>query len=123
MIRKAAERKTEVREGMRGGTGSVEISHYFRGDEWTADARLCAELILAPGASIGSHQHVREDEVYIITHGSGLLEDGSGEKRVDVGDAILTGNGETHAIRNDGDESLHLVAVIVRYGEKICDAE
>ena len=117
MIRKAADRSSEVREAMRGGQGSVEIIHAFTRDEWTANTRLCAELILAPGASIGSHQHLREDEVYIITAGSGLLDDGSGEERVSTGDAILTGNGETHTIRNDGDEPLKLIAVIVMYGE------
>ncbi len=118
MIRRAADRTSEVREAMRGGEGSVTISHFFAGEEWTANVRLCAELTLPPGASIGSHQHLKEDEVYIITSGSGLIDDGSGEERVSTGDAILTGNGETHTIRNDGDEPLTLTAVIAMYGEK-----
>ena len=117
MIRKAADRTSEVREAMRGGEGSVEIRHFFKRDEWNANTRLCAELILPPGASIGSHQHLREDEVYIITSGFGLIDDGSGEERVSMGDAIRTGNGETHTIRNDGNEPLSLIAVIVMYGE------
>ncbi|MBL7076340.1 MAG: cupin domain-containing protein [Kiritimatiellae bacterium] len=118
MIRKAADRTSEVREAMRGGEGSVEIRHFITREEWTANTRLCAELTLPPGASIGSHQHLREDEVYIIASGAGLIDDGSGEERVAVGDAILTGNGETHTIRNDGDEPLTLIAVIVMYGEQ-----
>lgn len=117
MIRKAADRTTEVREAMRGGTGSVSIGHFFAPEEWTASVRLCAELTLPPGSSIGSHQHLREDEVYIVTHGSGLIDDGNGEKRVSTGDAILTGNGGTHTIRNDGDAPLKLIAVIVTYGD------
>jgi mannose-6-phosphate isomerase-like protein (cupin superfamily) len=102
---------------MRGGDGSVAISRFFTRDEWTANVRLCAELTLPPGASIGSHQHLREDEVYIVTSGSGLLDDGSGEERVSAGDAILTGNGETHTIRNDGEGPLTLIAMIAMYGE------
>ncbi|MDP6470382.1 MAG: cupin domain-containing protein [Kiritimatiellia bacterium] len=117
MIRRAADRESEVREAMRGGDGSVEIKHFITREEWTANTRLCAELTLPPGASIGSHQHLKEDEVYIITAGSGLIDDGSGAERVSVGDAILTGNGETHTIRNDGDVPLTLIAVIVMYGE------
>ncbi|MBT3296100.1 MAG: cupin domain-containing protein [Verrucomicrobia bacterium] len=118
MIRRVAERNSEVKEQMRGGNGSVTISHLFSREEWTANVRLCAELTLPPGASIGSHQHLREDEVYIITAGSGLLDDGSGEERVSTGDAVLTGNGATHTIRNDGSEPLTLIAVIAMYGAK-----
>jgi mannose-6-phosphate isomerase-like protein (cupin superfamily) len=32
-----------------------------------------------------------------------------------VGDAILTGNGESHALANDGDEPLELIAMIMCY--------
>ena len=115
MIRRAAEQTCEEKPGMRGGAGSVAIKHFFAGEEMTANARLCAELTLPPGAGIGSHQHLHEDEVYIITQGTGLLDDGTGEKRVSAGDAVLTGNGETHAIRNDGSEPLRIIAVIMRH--------
>ena len=115
MIRLAADTKTEVREAMRGGPGSVTIEHFFSKEEFTANSRLCATLTLPPGAGIGSHQHEKEDEVYIITSGTGLLDDGTGEQRVSAGAAILTGNGESHSIRNDGDEDLELIAVIMCY--------
>ena len=55
--------------------------------------------------------------MYIITSGSGLIDDGTGEARVSPGDAILTGNGETHTLRNDGNQALKLIAMIVLYGE------
>ena len=115
MIRKPADMKEETRENMRGGDGSVTIRHYFTKDEFTANARLCAKLIIPPGAGIGSHQHDAEDEVYIVTQGSGLLDDGTEETRVSAGDAILTGNGGSHAIRNDGAEPLEMIAVIACY--------
>lgn len=123
MIRKQSEMKTEVREKMRGGEGAVTIRHYFEKGEFTANARLCAKLILPPGAGIGSHQHEGEDEVYIITRGSGLLsigscgDDGKIQTRVSEGDAVLTGKGESHAIRNDGTEDLELIALIMCYCE------
>lgn len=115
MIRKQSEMQSETREQMRGGTGAVTIQHYFTSDEFTANARLCAKLRVPPGASIGVHKHGAEDEVYIITHGTGLLNDGETETRVSVGDAILTGNGESHALANDGDEPLELIAMIMCY--------
>lgn len=117
MIRKPADMKEEVRKNMRGGDGTVTIRHYFQKDEFTADARLCARLIIPPGAGIGSHQHETEDEVYIVTRGTGLLDDGTSETRIAEGDAVLTGNGASHAVRNDGAEPLEMIAVITCYAQ------
>jgi mannose-6-phosphate isomerase-like protein (cupin superfamily) len=44
-----------------------------------------------------------------------VLDDGTDETVVKAGDAILTGNGESHAIRNSGDDDLEIVAIIVCY--------
>ncbi|HDP35919.1 MAG TPA: cupin domain-containing protein [Candidatus Hydrogenedentes bacterium] len=115
MIRSHSEMEVEVRENMRGGEGSVTFRHMFREADFTAPVRLCARLTIPPGAGIGSHQHLAEDEIYIILRGSGILDDGATQTRVTAGDAVLTGNGESHAIRNDGDEPLELAAVITRY--------
>jgi mannose-6-phosphate isomerase-like protein (cupin superfamily) len=105
----------ETRDNMRGGDGSVTIRHVFKKDEFTSKTRLCARLILPPGAGIGVHQHDREDEVYIVARGSGVLNDGENDTEVTVGDAVLTGNGASHAIRNNGSEPLELIAVIACY--------
>ena len=115
MIRKSADMKSETRANMRGGDGEVTVQPFFTPDEMTAKSRLCAKLTLPPGASIGVHEHLKEDEVYIITHGIGMLDDGQSESRVEAADAVLTGNGESHAIRNIGDEPLVLIAVIMLY--------
>lgn len=115
MIRKASDMKSEVREKMRGGEGAVTIRHYFTKEEFGAKMRLCANLTLPPGAGIGTHQHEGEDEVYIVTRGSGLLDDGHIKTRVSVGDSILTGKGASHAVINDGKDDLEMIAVIMCY--------
>jgi mannose-6-phosphate isomerase-like protein (cupin superfamily) len=115
MICRASEMKVEVREAMRGGEGAVTIRHYVPEDAFTAGVRLCSQLVLPPGASIGMHRHEQEDEVYILTKGSGVLDDGTVRTRIERGDAVLTGKGESHAICNDGVETLELTAVIIRY--------
>jgi len=97
---------------MRGGTGTVEICHCFSQQEFRAPVRLCAKLILPPGAGIGMHRHENEDEVYIVTRGAGLLDDGLSITRITAGDAVLTGGGESHAVRNDTSEELELIALI-----------
>ena len=115
MIRKAAEQSVEVREKMRGGAGAVTVRQFFKPEEITAKTRLCARLSIPPGAGIGLHQHLQEDEIYIVLQGTGLLDDGQGEKQISAGDAILTGKGESHAVRNNGTENLEIIAVIMIY--------
>jgi mannose-6-phosphate isomerase-like protein (cupin superfamily) len=113
MIRKPAEMKTETRQKMRGGEGVVTVRHFFDKEDFAASVRLCAGLTLPPGAGIGMHQHVGEDEVYLVTRGVGLLDDGKVQTPIAKGDAVLTGRGESHAIRNTGLEDLELLAMIV----------
>ncbi len=115
MIRKAIDMAVESRVNMRNGNGTVTLHHFFKPEEITAKSRLCARLALPPGASIGPHQHTGEDEVYIITSGSGLLDDGNARTPVTAGDAILTGHGESHSILNTGTNELELIAVIMCY--------
>lgn len=115
MIRKGNAQESEVRAEMRGGKGSVTIRHFFKQNEIKAKCRLCSRLILPPGASIGPHTHEAEDELYIIERGIGILDDGRNKTKVEPGDAILTGNGESHSIRNAGNEPLELIAVIMSY--------
>lgn len=115
MIHKANSLEAETREQMRGGKGAVTIRHYFKKDEIRSKCRLCARLILPPGASIGMHKHETEDEVFIIERGTGMVNDGHSQVKVEPGDAILTGSGEEHALINDGHEPLELIAIIMNY--------
>jgi len=115
MIRKASAMTVETRAAMRGGPGAVTLRHYFSKDEIRARTRLCAQLTLPPGAGIGLHRHDQEDEVYLVLRGSGLVDDGRTRTPIEAGDAVLTGNGESHAVLNPGPEPLELVAVILPY--------
>lgn len=115
MIKRNAVRESETREQMRGGPGRATIKHYFKKDEINAKCRLCAELILLPGAGIGVHEHKEEDEVFIVQQGKGLVVVDGKEEEVNVGDAILTGKGASHSIKNIGDIDLKITAVIMQY--------
>ena len=115
MIRKFQDQPAEFRPNMRGGIGTVSVQQLFAPEAFGAPIRLCARLTLPAGASIGSHAHEGEDEVYVITRGRGLLADGDDETVVGPGDAVLTGRGASHRIANAGSEPLELLAFIVRY--------
>ncbi len=115
MIKKSFQQPAEVKKNMRGGEGEVLIRHHFRKEEFNARCRLCAQLTLAPGAGIGLHEHVNEDEVFIIQQGVAVVIDDDREIRLEAGDAILTGKGGRHAIRNAGAGDLLVTAVIIEY--------
>lgn len=115
MIKRAEQQTLETRTNMRGGTGTIAFRHYFTKDEMQAPCRLFAQITIPPEGSIGLHEHLNEDEVYIVQHGRGMLIDGDREIAVSAGDAILTGNGASHAVRNSGSEDLVILAVIVQY--------
>lgn len=115
MIKKKGLQDMELRENMRDGAGRVMVRHFLKSEEIKARVRLCAELTLPPGASIGLHDHVGEDEIYIIQKGRGVMMDGGKESTIAAGDAIITGQGASHSIRNTGPENLVVTAMIVKY--------
>lgn len=115
MIKKSSQQDVEVRKNMRGGTGEVAIKHHLKKDEINAFCRLCAQLTLGPGSSIGSHEHIDEDEIFIIQQGRGVINDSGKETEVCAGDVILTGRGASHAIKNTGDSDFVITAVILPY--------
>ena len=115
MITRDQDTENEQRERMRGGTGTVTLNHWFQPAAFGARVRLCARMTLEPGASIGPHTHEGEDELYLILAGEGALEENGVWKPVRAGDAILTGRGASHAVRNEGDVPLVIAAIILLY--------
>ena len=116
MIRKAGEYRTELRENMRGGNGTVKIEHYWEAEkEMLAHNRMAAQLTLPPGGSIGFHNHDKEDEIFVIVKGVAEADDNGVKSLLHPGDTLLTGNGNGHAIRNAGECDLELIAIISTY--------
>jgi mannose-6-phosphate isomerase-like protein (cupin superfamily) len=114
MVVKRNEMKTELKEQMRGGEGTVTLVH-FTGCENEKNIRLLAEITLPPGASIGKHRHDAETEYFLIVSGSGMVDDNGVEKPVLAGDSIITGDGAYHSVKNTGDVPLVMNAAIVTH--------
>ncbi len=115
MIKRANEMITEIKHQMRGGNGSVELTHIFRQDELTGKARLFAKVTLNKGCSIGLHNHDAEEEIYYIIQGRAVVNDNGNITEVSAGDAVLTGNGGSHCIENKEDEPVVMIAVILLF--------
>lgn len=115
MIKNANEMISEIKNQMRGGKGSVELTHILKQDEIKGKARLIARITLNSGCSIGLHEHVAEEEIFYIINGKGIVNDNGTEREVSAGDAVLTGNGGSHSIENKENMPLQFLAVILVY--------
>jgi mannose-6-phosphate isomerase-like protein (cupin superfamily) len=112
MIIQRSEMKTEDKEKMRGGEGSVHFTHIIDSDK-IPHGKLMSEIVLKPGSSIGEHSHVNETEYYIILRGTGTVNDNGVLKIVNAGDVVITGGGASHNIKNTGTEDLVFHAIII----------
>lgn len=112
MVIQRKEMKTETKEKMRGGEGSVFFT-YIVDEDKIPHGRLMAEVVLKPGCSIGEHPHEKETEYYIILRGTGTVNDDGVSKAVHPGDVVITGGGASHNIVNTGTEDLVFHAVII----------
>lgn len=68
-----------------------------------------AEARLPAGGSTQEHYHVRTEEIYYITHGTGRMRIGSETREVKAGDAIAILPGQKHKLWNTGSDTLRLL--------------
>ena len=68
-----------------------------------------AEARLPVGASTQEHYHVRSEEIYYITHGTGRMRIEGEVRDVRAGDAVAIPPGRKHKLWNTGGETLHLL--------------
>lgn len=115
MLRTSKEMEIELREGMRGGLGTIQIKHIFKQVDLSGKARLFAEITIPVGGSIGFHRHDREEEIFYFLSGHGRVTDEDVVKEVNPGDALLTGGGKGHTVENTGSEPLIFMAIILVY--------
>jgi mannose-6-phosphate isomerase-like protein (cupin superfamily) len=103
------------RKDVAGGHGTVYGEYAFTRDKALKDQAIkeVSWLRLMPGDSIGYHQHVTNEDVYVIVSGEGVFKDKDGkDKPVKAGDIAIVRKGESHGIANSGKEPLIFVDLI-----------
>jgi mannose-6-phosphate isomerase-like protein (cupin superfamily) len=68
-----------------------------------------AEARLPAGGATQEHYHVRTEEIYHITHGTGRIRIAGETREVKPGDAIAILPGQKHKLWNTGKETLRLL--------------
>ena len=112
MITRSSEQALSERPNMRGGNGTAMLRALI--PELPANLRLFSRIELAPGCSIGYHEHQGETELFFFASGSGRVSDDGTWFDVSAGDAMATPSGHGHAVENTGSEPLILLAAIVK---------
>ncbi len=98
-----------------GGRGTLSGAYAFTRDKAGKDQAIkeVSWLTLLPGASIGYHPHVTNEDTYIIVSGTGVFKDKDGKDYpVKAGDVTIVRKGESHGLANTGKEPLVFVDVI-----------
>lgn len=105
-------RTVEEAEGVVGGTGIMIRDRLLTGDQLGGTLTMCNCNTLLPGASIGYHQHVGDNEMYFITEGKALYTEDGVEYELEVGDMAFCPEGSYHGVVNTGEGNMSFVAVI-----------
>lgn len=113
MIVKSGQHREERRH-IADGDGECIILHKFEREQLYGKCRLCGEIIIPPGHSIGMHAHGPDAEIYYMLSGElvSISPDG-GEEQFLPGDAMLTGGGDSHSVRNDADKDAKMLAIVM----------
>lgn len=113
MIKKFKDFNTELRENMRGGDGTVVVSSFVTAQELNNKGRLFGKIVLKPGCGIGYHVHETDSELFYIIKGTAVYDDNGVKTTVYAGDVTVTACGEGHSIKNESNEDVELIALIV----------
>lgn len=105
--------KREVVPNMCGGEGVVTIDRILGEKELNGKCGLYAQVTIAPGSSLGYHEHHGESETYYILSGTAEYDDNGVKRVVKAGDATFTSDGMGHALKPLGDRAVVFMALII----------
>ena len=113
MIVKSGQYREEQRV-IADGKGKIILHHKFEREQLFGKSRLVAEITIRPGDSIGMHPHDPDAEIYYMLEGAltSIGHDGSEEPFL-PGDAMLTGGGDSHSVRNDTEKDAKMFAIVI----------
>lgn len=113
MIKRSEELTPEIVSGLRGGKGSVTMIRLLANEQFQGKGRAFSKIVLAPGHSIGLHQHTGDVEAYYILSGEGRTYDNGIVTTLRPGDVMFTGDGESHSLENTGTTDLEFIALVL----------
>lgn len=93
------------------GGATVPFARVFGEEDFESNFRWVDLCIVTPGAEIGVHEHLVDDEIYVILKGNAIKIVNDEEAQVGPGDAILLKCGGSHGLRNESDQEVHVLVI------------
>jgi quercetin dioxygenase-like cupin family protein len=106
MVKKVSEQKTMER-----ATG-VGFHLFVEPEEIHGAGRLFGKITIQPGGCIAPHRHDDEMETFYVAKGICRMEDNGETVHLSQGDVLVTKCGDNHAVYNDTNEPVELIAFI-----------
>lgn len=113
MIQRREERLTQRAEHLKGGVGHVDSTPILQAEAMYGKGRLFNHVVLEKDCEVGWHVHEGDGEAYYILKGQGRYSDNGVMTTLRAGDVAFCPAGEGHSIRNDADEPMEMIALIL----------
>ena len=114
MITRKDEQIIETVEGAMGGQGHAIFNRFIREPaELYGKGRVFSIVTLEKDCEIGYHVHKGDGEFYHVLSGEGEYSDNGVITTLKAGDTAFCPDGEWHGIRNETDDLLVFIALII----------
>ncbi|WP_159886772.1 cupin domain-containing protein [Paenibacillus puerhi] len=91
------------------GEGLVGNVRLFDKADFESSLRFFYYTEIPPQASIGTHRHGQDEEIYVILEGMGTITVNGQSQEVRRGDVILNKPGWSHGLTNNTNDPLRMI--------------
>ena len=73
MIKNYLTAKKQLQEKSHEGTGAVDLYEIWKNSDFNSNIDFFDRVVVPPGSTIGFHKHDKNEEMYIVLEGNGLM--------------------------------------------------
>ncbi len=98
-----------------GGSGSISFRRLLADAAFTSAIDFVDVSVIAPGSTIGRHEHHQTEELYLIAAGMPLVTVNGECRRLNAGDVSVVRSGQWHELVNDTEQPVQIFVIQVRH--------
>jgi mannose-6-phosphate isomerase-like protein (cupin superfamily) len=117
MIKNYLTAKKQLQQSSHAGIGAVDLHEIWENSDFKSNIDFFDRVVVPPDSTIGFHQHGKNEEMYIVLEGSGLMNIEDDEVIVGKGDMILNPAGGRHGLVNNSTENIDILVLQISLDE------